>query len=167
MLPIRNPVNIWNNVIGQNVNKYGNFIWNLNICIFAICEHKFVSRQYTFRQPSKRMGEFFEAWWGIYVSMKVVIMRYTCSLISSDMLTNCGQVVAYGQHQLRMAHFLMTLSHYLSRCWLIINQVCGIHFGAISQDHYIWYEFENLKLQPHLPGANEVNSQHLMAMFTL
>ena len=64
-----------------------------------------------------------------------------------------------------MACCLTAPSHYLNQCRLIISEGhnCGIHLRAISQEmlkiHILDMDvpITNLRLWPHLPGANEFN----------
>ena len=61
-----------------------------------------------------------------------------------------------------MAYCLKVPSHYLNQYWLIIKGVCGIHLSTISQEMLkiliLEYSLKitQSKLQPHLPGANEL-----------
>ena len=66
-----------------------------------------------------------------------------------------------------MASCLTAPSHYLNQCWLNIS-VALWHstendFTRIAQYIYPWYQFEitDLRLQPHLPGANELTHRGL------
>ena len=62
-----------------------------------------------------------------------------------------------------MACNLTASSHYLSQCWLIINEVFGIHKRAIPHEMlkiFILHtnlENTNLRLLPRLPGAKELS----------
>ena len=49
---------------------------------------------------------------------------------------------------------LMTPSHDLNQCWLLINEV--LYYSQSAQAIILCYEFENQKLLPHLPGTNEL-----------
>ena len=63
-----------------------------------------------------------------------------------------------------MATCLAASSHYPNQCLLIINLFCGIHMTTISHSflkisiHDISLKNTYLKVQPHLPGANDLTS---------
>ena len=87
------------------------------------------------------------------------------------MLIHCGLVKSYGD----MASCLTAPMHYLSRCWLIINEflwhlsernLTGNAQGTYSCDEF---EITNIRLQSHLPGASKWNARlqlrrHLTAL---
>ena len=62
-----------------------------------------------------------------------------------------------------MASCLMVPNHYLNQCWLIINDILwhspGGNFTRNARDiiHDMSLKITNLRLLPHLPGANELN----------
>ena len=99
-----------------------------------------------------------------------VIQRKTRTLeISRQVLTHCGLVwrhISGTTLAQVMACCLTVSSHYLNQYWLLISKVIWhspeSSFTTSLQTALLYNEFGNLeiillKLQPHLPGANELS----------